>query len=110
VHEVKPVDAPQRIQFCNWMLKNMHDGLADPLLLFITDEACFHLSGYVNSQNTRIWSGENPHAIHQTPLHDIKIGVLCAVSARRIIGPIFYYETVNSYRYVRNTLNHILNS
>jgi hypothetical protein len=98
VHELKPVDAPQRIRFCNWMLKNMHDGLVDPQLLFITDEAYFHLSGYVNSQNTRIRSVENPYTVHQTPLHDIKIGVWCAVSARRIIGPLFYHETVNSDR------------
>jgi hypothetical protein len=47
-------------------------------LLLITDEAYFHLSGYVNSQNTRIWSDENPHAIHQIPQHVIQIGVLCA--------------------------------
>jgi hypothetical protein len=39
LHELKTVDAPQRIRFCNWMLKNMHDGLVDPQLLFITDEA-----------------------------------------------------------------------
>jgi hypothetical protein len=82
VHELKPVDTPQRIRFCNWMLKNVHDGLIDPQLLFITDEAYFHLSSYVNSQNTRIWSDENPRSVHQIPLHDIKIGVWCAVSAR----------------------------
>jgi hypothetical protein len=35
---------------------NMPMGLAHPQLLFITDEAHFHLSGYVNAQNTRIWS------------------------------------------------------
>jgi hypothetical protein len=64
VYELKPVDAPQRIRFCNWMLKNVHDGLVDPQLLFIADEAYFHLSGYVNSQNTRIWSGENPRSVH----------------------------------------------
>jgi hypothetical protein len=77
------------------MLKNVHDGLIDPQLLFITDEAYFHLSGYVNIQNTRIWSDENLHSVHQIPLRDIKIGVWRAVSTRRIIGPIFYHETVN---------------
>jgi hypothetical protein len=54
VNELKPADAPQRIQFCNWMMENVHDGLVDPQLLFITDEVNFHLSGYVNSQNTQI--------------------------------------------------------
>jgi hypothetical protein len=104
VHAFKPVDAPQRIRFCNWMLKNMHDGLVDPQLLFITDEAYFHLSGYVNSQSTRIWSDDNPHEVQQILLLDIKIGVWCAVSVKRIIGSIFYHETVISNRYVRNIL------
>jgi hypothetical protein len=35
VHERKPVDAAQSIQVCNQMLKNVHDELVDPQLLFI---------------------------------------------------------------------------
>jgi transposase len=64
LHDLKPADAPQRIWFCNWMQKNVHNGLVDPQLLFITNEAYFHLSNYINSQNRRIWSDENPHAVH----------------------------------------------
>jgi hypothetical protein len=52
VHELKPVNAPQRVQFCNWMLRNVHDGFVDYQLPFITDEAYFHLRGYVNCQKT----------------------------------------------------------
>jgi hypothetical protein len=52
----------------------MNDGLVDPQLLFITDEARFHVTCFVNSQNTRIWSEENPYAVHQIPLHDIRLG------------------------------------
>jgi hypothetical protein len=32
--------------------KKLHDGLADPQLLFVTDKAYFHFSCYINSQNT----------------------------------------------------------
>jgi len=28
------------------------------------DEAWFHLSGYMNSQNTRVWFAENLHLLH----------------------------------------------
>jgi hypothetical protein len=42
VHEFEPIDASQRSRFCNWMMKNMYDGLVDPNLLFINDEAYFH--------------------------------------------------------------------
>jgi len=62
---------------------------------FFTDEAWFHLSRYVNSQNTRIWAAENHHTMHEEPLHSQKIRVWCGVSRRRIIGPIFF--RTNSY-------------
>jgi hypothetical protein len=55
----------------------------------------------VKIQNNRYWSAENPHSIHEVPLHDVKIGVWCAISAHRIIGPVFFQETINSERYVR---------
>ena len=31
--------------------------------------------GYMNSQNSIVWSTENPHALFQKPLHDQKVGV-----------------------------------
>lgn len=37
-------------------------------------------------------------------LHDQKVGVWCAVSTTRIIGPIFFDETVTSARYISNIL------
>ena len=41
-------------------------------------------------QNTRYWFSENPHVIYETPLNDLKIGVWCAVSGTKIVGPIFF--------------------
>ncbi|PSN40865.1 hypothetical protein C0J52_20149, partial [Blattella germanica] len=51
-----------------------------------------------------MWSTENPHIVQEVPLHPIKIGVWCAVSARRIIGPVFFEGRVNSDFYVRTML------
>jgi hypothetical protein len=42
---------------------------------------------------------ENPYAVHETPLLDQKLGVSVALSRRRIVGPLFFEETVNSKRY-----------
>ena len=100
VHQLLPTDDAGRRNFCNWYLQAIHDGVVDPMLVFFSDETWFHLSGYVNSQNNRFWSLENPHNIHEVPLHDVKIGVWCAISGRRIIGPIFYDGTINAQRYV----------
>jgi hypothetical protein len=70
----------------------------------VSDEAWFHVSGNVNAQNSCIWDTENPHVLHQRPLHEMKVGVWCAVSARRVINPIFFGDTVNSDRYVSDIL------
>lgn len=105
VHALQPTDAPQRLQFCDWLFTEITMNGLDMDLFFISDEAWFHLSGYVNSQNDRYWAAENPHHFHHTPLHDLKVGVWCAVSARRIIGPIFFHQTVNSERYIANIFN-----
>ena len=62
----------------------------------------------MNSQNCRIRSAENPHAMHETPLYDEKIGVWCAISRSRIIGPIFFTETINSDCYIKDVLKPFL--
>jgi hypothetical protein len=59
----------------------------------------------VNSQNDRYWSAENPRFIHKLPHHDERIGVWCVICAHRIIGPIFYEDTVNAARYMNNILS-----
>jgi hypothetical protein len=59
----------------------------------------------VNSQNNQHWSAESPRFIHELPLHDEAIGVWCAISAHRIIGPIFYDDAVNAARYMNNILS-----
>jgi hypothetical protein len=82
VHELKQPDFAARIHICNWLLQNVHDGILDPQLLFMTNEAWFHVCGHVNAQNVRICSDDNPHAIHQVPLRSEKVGVWCALSLR----------------------------
>jgi hypothetical protein len=58
VHRIKHTDFNLRIMFCNWLLRNVHDGIIDPNLFFMSDEAWFHVSGNVNAQNSRIWDTE----------------------------------------------------
>nr|CAH7747803.1 unnamed protein product [Callosobruchus chinensis] len=60
--------------------------------LIMSDEDHFHLNGFVNTQNCKIWSTQNPRAIHQHPQHPVKCTVWCAVTSQRIIGP-YFFET-----------------
>jgi len=83
------MDYEKRVRFCLWMkdFLTQNPGILD--VTFFTDEAWFHLSGYVNSQNTHIWAAAIPHTVHEETFHSQKFGVWCGVSRRQIIGPIF---------------------
>jgi hypothetical protein len=52
----------------------------------------------MNTQNNRYWSSQNPHLTHEVLLHPVKVGVWCAVSAGRIVGSVFFNETINCER------------
>lgn len=64
-----------------------------------SDEAWFHLTGYVNAQNYRVWSQANPRVFRESSLHPQKVGVWCALSRRRLVGPIFFETTITAARY-----------
>jgi hypothetical protein len=55
----------------------------------------------MNTENIRYWSSQNPHLRYKVPLHPVKVGVWCAVSARRTAGPVLFNETINCDRYVQ---------
>ena len=47
-----------------------------------------------------IWASENPNAVREEPLHSEKIGVWCGMSRQRIIGSIFFEETIKTAAYM----------
>jgi hypothetical protein len=67
------------VVYCELFLNMVVGGFVGTFLFCSTDEAWFHPSEYVNAQNTRYWSSENPRMFRQRPLHDLQTGVLCAV-------------------------------
>jgi hypothetical protein len=98
VHQLLPADSEARLHFCEWLSENAINDSQFLPKVFFTDEAWFHLNGYVNSQNSRTWSASNPHVIHELPLHPLKVGVWAAMSCQRIF--ILFFEcTVNSAIY-----------
>lgn len=111
--EIKPADHAQRRVFANWILQNQEaDNNFSKKILF-SDEAHFHLDGYVNTHNCRIWATENPRLIHEKKMHPQKVTVWCGFWAGGIIGPYFFEDeagnavTVNGDRY-RNMLREFL--
>uniref|UniRef100_A0A8C5WFK5 DUF4817 domain-containing protein n=1 Tax=Leptobrachium leishanense TaxID=445787 RepID=A0A8C5WFK5_9ANUR len=105
IDRVNESDFAARRRFCQTLL-DMFDENEDLVHnLWMSDEAHFHLSGFVNKQNFRYWSDENPQQLHQTPLHSSKVTVWCAMSSLGLIGPYFFENdreqavTVNAQRY-----------
>lgn len=105
VQELKDGDFVNRMNFCQEMLQRLNGDENLIHHMFMSDEAHFHLNGYVNKQNSRYWSAENPLQLHEKPLHSPKVTVWCALSSSGIIGPFFFQDdrenatTVNAARY-----------
>jgi len=62
-------DKVSRLQFCNEILNLVKNNSDIVNTLLMLDEAHFHVSGYVNKHNCRYWVPNNPHDLHQHPLH-----------------------------------------
>jgi hypothetical protein len=60
----------------------------------------------MNAQNV-MQRDDNPHTVQRVPLHSEGGGV--AVGPRQITGPLRFYKTVNSDRYVNDLLNTFFN-
>jgi hypothetical protein len=89
-----------RVHFCSWFLQSVVEGEINPQLTFFPDEAWFHLQGYINMQNNCYRSSQSPYLTHKVLLHPVKVGVWYAVSARRIVVPMFFNKTINCERYL----------
>jgi hypothetical protein len=71
----------------------VHGRLHDPKLIFFIE------------QNNKYLSSENPHTLIQLPLYDLKVGVLCAISANGIIGLMFCGGTLDAEQYINDIVN-----
>jgi hypothetical protein len=63
VHKLCLRDAHQHVCYCEWLLESVTEQLVDPLQYFM-----FHLSGYLNSQNSQYWATQNPYIVDKKPL------------------------------------------
>ncbi|GJQ83479.1 hypothetical protein Trydic_g19271 [Trypoxylus dichotomus] len=72
-----------KLQFCD-LLNALLQHIRLPWV-WLSDEAHFHISGYVNKQNMRYWSGIYPREVHERPLHSDRVTVWAAISRVGII-------------------------
>ncbi|XP_076666554.1 uncharacterized protein LOC143368066 [Andrena cerasifolii] len=99
VQLLKEPDYAGRRRYCEWFLDLLEEeefSVSDRL--FFTDEAWFRLDDHVTNQNSRNWSTANSREIREKPLHSAKVGVWCAISRKRIVGPHFFDTTITAGR------------
>ena len=58
--------------------------------IVMSDEAHFHLGGYVDKQNCRIWGSENPKMNSEKSLYQQRVTVWSGFWTGGIIGPCFF--------------------
>lgn len=61
----------------------------DPALILFSNEAGFHFTGYINSQNNRYWSPKTLILIHEVPLYESMVCVWCVMSAIGVLDLVF---------------------
>ena len=87
------------------MLEKMEESPEFLKFIWTSDEAHFNMEGKVNSKTNVFWGTSKPQEVATTPLHSPRCTVWAAISARGIIGPMFFEEsgatvTVTKERYV----------
>jgi len=110
VQELSDWDIANRRVSSEQLLKMLNDdGVINTVL--ITDEAHFHLSGYMNKENYHYWAPENPQELHQHPLHRERLTVCCGIESFGVFGTYFFEDnegaavTVTSKCYVAMQCN-----
>jgi hypothetical protein len=107
MHELKERDKEKRLPYCRWFTHFIRGCIYILDKDFFCDEAWFHLSVQVNSQNSRIWSVRNSAYLPRRTVTLLKNWVWCVVSRRRIIVPIFFSETKTTESYQELIMNFI---
>ena len=75
VQELKQNDCQSYRTFGEWAQKKMVNDSEVYKKTLLRDETYFWFKWYVNEQNRRFWSDDNPQAIVEMPLHRQKVNV-----------------------------------
>ncbi|GBM98902.1 hypothetical protein AVEN_201016-1 [Araneus ventricosus] len=88
--QLHAIDTEKRLTFALTFLARVEVDASWLWQILCSDEAHFHLSGKVNTQNCRIRNTEN------LLLHSPKVTVWCGFTATFILGPFFFEEATRN--------------
>ena len=65
-----------------------------------SDEAVFHVGGFVNRHNSHYWASEDPLATVEKMQSRPNVTVWCGMTSSKVIGPFLIRNTMNGERYL----------
>ena len=107
---ISPAAISARLDFANLMIEKMERGEIDFGKIIFSDEAHFHLEGYVNRQNMRFWGTSKPDFSAVTRLHPKRVTVWLGINKDGYVGPYFFESSINAEDYLGMLKNTILPS
>lgn len=75
VRQLKENNHQLRIPFCQQIMTNINEGNKFLEKVWMSDEAHFHLTGYLNKKKYCYWEDSNPDEVYKCPLHASKMTV-----------------------------------
>jgi len=66
-----------------------------------SDEAVFHIGGFVNRHNCYYWAAHDPEMTVEKMQNRPKVILWCGMTATRVIGPYLLRDTMNAERYLQ---------
>ncbi|CAF3770620.1 unnamed protein product [Rotaria sp. Silwood1] len=100
VQQIFPEDCDIRMEFSEIMLSWKDDWpeLFDNILW--SDEAVFHVGGFVNRHNCHYWANKDPGMTIERMQSQPKILVWCEFTTTEFIGPYLLRDTMDGERYL----------
>lgn len=100
VQQLFPDDCDRRMEFGEIFLSWNEDWPELFENILWTDEAVFHIGGFVNRHNSHYWASVNPNECVEKAQGRPKVTVWCGITSSQVVGPFFLRNTMNGERYL----------
>lgn len=101
-HGLRVGDDEKRRTFCEWFTRRCDEDHNFPYKIIWTDESKVTNNGIFNRHNYHYWSTDNQRRF-RISRHQNRYGfnIWCGIFGNRIIGPIFFNETLTAEHYLQ---------
>jgi hypothetical protein len=97
----------RRVEYGELML-GWHEDFLQPFENIVwSDEAIFHVDGFVNRHSYHYWAAQDPNMTVEKMQNLPKVIVWCGMTTTSVIGPYFLRVTMNSERYLQLLQDHV---